>query len=111
MSEFEAYRQKANRTRKPPHSGSSLPCTLNASLGLAGEVGETVDIIKKAYFHGKVLDRNKLCDELGDVLFYLDWLAGLHGLTLQEVADRNIEKLAARYPDGFVNGGGNREEK
>lgn len=102
---FDEYRKAANRTRKP---SESFPNTINAALGLAGEVGEAVELVKKAYFHGKELNREKLRDELGDVLFYLDWLASLQGLTLQDVADANIAKLRARYPDGYVDGGGNR---
>ncbi len=105
MNAFDKYRKLADRTR---NAVSDLPLTLNAGLGLVGESGEVAELLKKTYFHGKDLDREKLKLELGDVLFYLDWLARLHGMTLGEVADANIEKLAARYPSGFVTGGGNR---
>lgn len=107
LREFERYREQANRTRRESDA-LGIGSTVNAALGLAGETGEVVEIIKKAYYHGVGLDREKLKSELGDVLFYLDWLASLEGFTLQEVADANITKLKARYPDGFVGGGGNR---
>jgi NTP pyrophosphatase (non-canonical NTP hydrolase) len=105
MNAFDRYRKLADRTRR---AVSTLPLTLNAGLGLVGEAGEVTELLKKTYFHGQDLDREKLKSELGDVLFYLDWLARLHGMTLGEVADANISKLTARYPRGFVDGGGKR---
>lgn len=79
--------------------------TLSA-LGLAGETGEYVDIIKKHLFHGKPLDRDHALAELGDVLWYLMYAADTLGSSLEEVATINDAKLAARYPTGFVKGGG-----
>lgn len=105
MNEFENYRMKANRTRV---AGEIRSVTMNVAMGLAGETGEVIDVLKKILFHGKPLDRTELMSEIGDVLFYLDWLASLHGMTLQEVADANIIKLLKRYPDGFKHGGGHR---
>lgn len=70
-------------------------------LGLAGEAGETVDLLKKVLYHGKSLDREKLKLELGDVLFYLADIAEKYGIPLSEVAEGNVEKIDARYPTGF----------
>jgi NTP pyrophosphatase (non-canonical NTP hydrolase) len=81
---------------------------LNAALGLAGEVGETCELVKKARFHGKRLDTDALLAELGDVLYYVAVLAYECGHTLDGVAAHNVAKLRARYPDGFVPGGGKR---
>ena len=74
---------------------------LGATLGLAGECGEVVDIIKKVQFHGHDLDINKLKLELGDVFYYLYSLCHLHNLTVEEVLDANVKKLEKRYPNGF----------
>jgi NTP pyrophosphatase (non-canonical NTP hydrolase) len=71
------------------------------SMGLAGEAGEVVDLLKKVHGHGKHLDKDALKKELGDVLWYAANLASLHGLALSEVAQTNVEKLRARYPNGF----------
>jgi NTP pyrophosphatase (non-canonical NTP hydrolase) len=71
------------------------------SLGLAGEAGEFADMMKKHVGHGHPLNRDKAKKELGDVLWYLATLADGLGLRLSDVADSNIEKLRARYPDGF----------
>lgn len=70
-------------------------------LGLTGEAGEVVDLLKKGFGHGHGVDREKLKKELGDVLWYLANLADAFGLTLSEVALVNVLKLRARYPTGF----------
>jgi NTP pyrophosphatase (non-canonical NTP hydrolase) len=72
-----------------------------AALGLAGESGEVVDLIKKHVHHGKPLDRSRLVAELGDVLWYLAYLASIEGIDLAEVATANSRKSRARFPDGF----------
>lgn len=75
---------------------------VNATLGLTGEAGEVAEHVKKAIFHGRGIDRDHMRDELGDVLFYLAWLADVVDLSLDDVMNRNVEKLRERYPDGFV---------
>lgn len=82
---------------------------LNATLGIVGEAGEFADLIKKHVFHGVTADRDKVLKELGDILYYVTVAAYEHGFNLNFVARTNNEKLAARYPQGFVKGGGIRE--
>lgn len=72
----------------------------NGILGIAGEGGECADIWKKYLHQGHPLDREKLIKEAGDVLWYVAELAAGLGVTLEEIATRNIEKLRSRYPDG-----------
>lgn len=74
---------------------------MNMAFGLAGEIGEVVDVLKKHLFQGHELDAGKLVDELGDVLWYVSGMAGIVGFGLDLVAQRNVDKLKARYPDGF----------
>jgi NTP pyrophosphatase (non-canonical NTP hydrolase) len=71
------------------------------ALGLAGEAGEVCDLLKKHWGHKHPLDREKLCKELGDVLWYVAAIAVQHGISLRDVAHANVEKLSARYPKGF----------
>lgn len=71
------------------------------TMGLAGEVGEFAEIIKKHFFHGKELNRIKALIELGDILWYLNFAAHLLGSSLEEVAKMNNVKLRHRYPNGF----------
>lgn len=74
---------------------------LNYGLGIAGESGEVADHIKKAFFHRHSIDTAEIKKELGDVLWYVSQLARLVGLSLEEVAQLNVEKLRKRYPEGF----------
>ena len=74
---------------------------INSVMGLCGESGEVIDIVKKHVSHGHELNREKLIDELGDVAWYLAECSYAVGVSLEEVLLRNIEKLKKRYPDGF----------
>lgn len=101
---FDDYEELASRTMsKELTTRDALSMT---GLGLAGEAGEAVELIKKHNFHGKELDLEKLKAELGDVLWYVANMSRAAGITLQSVAEGNIAKLQARYPDGFKRGGG-----
>jgi len=71
------------------------------SMGLAGESGEVVDLLKKHVYHQHQLDIKKLKKELGDVLWYVAGLATVYGIPLSAIAEINIDKLKERYPDGF----------
>lgn len=70
------------------------------SMGLAGETGEVIDLLKKHVWHDHPLDRDKLLRELGDVLWYLQLIADSTGFSMEDVRDANIAKLKARYPTG-----------
>lgn len=74
---------------------------LNGLMGLSGEAGEALDLMKKHIFQGHELDRAHLEKELGDVAWYLALSADAMGLTLDDIFQQNIDKLRARYPDGF----------
>ena len=74
---------------------------LHAAVGLAGEAGEVLDLFKKSVFTGKVLDRDDLVKELGDVEFYLQALRTVSGISRDEVLDANVVKLNNRHPEGF----------
>ena len=74
---------------------------LNGVMGLNGEAGECIDIVKKHLFQGHELDTDKLLDELSDVLWYAAILAEGIGTTLDDVMQHNVDKLMRRYPEGF----------
>lgn len=71
----------------------------HAFIGLTTEVGELQDLLKKKAMYGKDFDRNKLVDELGDVLWYLGVACNVLGVSLEEVMEKNYKKLATRYGD------------
>ena len=73
----------------------------NSVMGLCGESGEAIDLVKKHLFHGHELDRDALIKELGDVAWYLAEAAEALEIPLEEIFERNIEKLKKRYPKGF----------
>lgn len=74
---------------------------MNASLGLSGEVGEFNDMLKKWIFHEKDLDVEHLKKELGDVMWYVAMMCQSFGWNLDEILQMNVDKLKARYPEGF----------
>ena len=74
---------------------------LNSALGLCGESGEVADLVKKHRFQGHDLDFEHIAKELGDVAWYLAVGAYAIGLDLESIFRMNIEKLKARYPNGF----------
>lgn len=74
---------------------------INGVMGLCGESGECIDIVKKRLFQGHELDTGKLLDELSDVCWYLAITASGLGVDLEDVMRHNVEKLKKRYPDGF----------
>jgi len=92
------YQKAADRT-----SGDLGPWdkVRNGCYGLNGEAGECIDILKKVEFQGHPFDRTRMVDELGDVLWYVAHTATGLGMTLEAVAQYNIDKLKVRYPDGF----------
>ena len=73
----------------------------NSVMGLCGESGEAIDLVKKHLFHGHELDRDSLIKELGDIAWYLAEAAEALEIPLEEIFKRNIEKLRKRYPEGF----------
>lgn len=74
---------------------------INAALGLSGEAGEVVDIIKKHITYNKPLDLVALKSELGDVLWYVSLMLTSIDSSFEEVMQMNIDKLKTRYPGGF----------
>lgn len=74
---------------------------INGVMGLCGESGEAIDIVKKWLAQGHELDRDQLAKELGDICWYLAETATALGYDLEDIMAANIEKLRERYPDGF----------
>lgn len=74
---------------------------INSVMGLCGESGEAIDIVKKWFAHGHELNREALIKELGDIAWYLAEAATALDISLDEILQINIDKLKKRYPDGF----------
>jgi len=93
------YQQLAMRTLNPSLDKKDI--LINGVMGLCGESGEAIDIVKKHLSQGHELDRTALIKELGDIAWYLAETAYALNVTLEEVLEGNIEKLRKRYPQGF----------
>ncbi len=74
---------------------------INSVMGLCGESGEAIDIVKKWLAQGHELDRERLAGELGDIAWYLAEAAFALDIPLEDILRANIEKLRKRYPEGF----------
>ena len=74
---------------------------INGVMGLCGESGEAIDLVKKWLAQGHELDKEKLAKELGDIAWYLAETAYALDIPLEDILRGNIEKLAKRYPEGF----------
>lgn len=74
---------------------------INGVMGLCGEAGEAIDIVKKWLAQGHALDKEKLAEELGDIAWYLAETAYALDIPLEKILQGNIDKLKKRYPNGF----------
>ena len=93
------YQKKAMTTLNPALSKQDV--LLNGVMGLCGEAGECIDLVKKHLHQGHPLDSEKLAKELGDVAWYLAETAWALDIDLESILRGNLEKLKKRYPQGF----------
>ena len=76
---------------------------LHAVLGIAGESGELVDLVKKSVVYHQPLKTVELKEELGDLLHYIAMLMSVNNWSFEEVMEGNSVKLNKRYPNGYSN--------
>ena len=93
------YQSLAMRTLNPSLDRKDV--LINGVMGLCGEAGEAIDIVKKHLAQGHELNRDELIKELGDIAWYLAETAYALDVSLEDVLQENINKLQARYPNGF----------
>lgn len=94
-SEYAAFvQQMSNPELTPPELKK------NFTMGLSGEAGEVTELIKKFFYHNKLYHLNDMTEELGGTLFYLVGLCNLHGITLEDVMEFNMNQLKERHPNG-----------
>ncbi|MFA6553014.1 MAG: nucleoside triphosphate pyrophosphohydrolase family protein [Patescibacteria group bacterium] len=105
--DLNIYQAKARQTALYPNKDSNY---IYPTLGLAGEAGELANKVKKiSRDHADVLDESQkrdIAEELGDVLWYVSNLASELTMSLDEVAQRNLDKLASRKERGTLHGSG-----
>jgi NTP pyrophosphatase (non-canonical NTP hydrolase) len=95
--------QRANVSirKDESHTEEMSFCLLHMVLGMVTESGEIADLLKKHMVYARPLDKTKLKDELGDLLFYLCGALIDLGSSLDEIIAMNMAKLKARYPNGY----------
>ena len=93
------YQALAMTTLNPELSKKDV--LINGVMGLCGESGEAIDIVKKHLHQGHELDKEKLAKELGDIAWYLAETAWALDIPLEEILQGNIDKLKKRFPEGF----------
>ena len=93
------YQTLAMKTLNPALDKKDV--LINGVMGLCGESGEAIDIVKKWLAQGHELDREKLAKELGDIAWYLAETAYALDVPLERILQGNLDKLAKRYPEGF----------
>ena len=93
------YQKLALTTLNPALSKKDV--LINSVMGLCGESGEAIDIVKKWLAQGHALDKEKLAKELGDIAWYLAETATALDMDLDDIFQANIDKLKKRYPEGF----------
>ena len=93
------YQTNAARTMNPRLTDNER--LLDAAAGTAEEAGEVLAHVRKHLYQDRPLDKEQLAEELGDVLWCVAATATASGLSLEDLAARNTQKLAARWPDGM----------
>ncbi len=94
------YQRLAMTTLNPELDKNDV--LINGVMGLCGESGEAIDIVKKWLAQGHELDKEHIIKELGDIAWYLAETAYALDTDLESVMQMNIDKLKKRYPDGFA---------
>jgi NTP pyrophosphatase (non-canonical NTP hydrolase) len=101
------YQRAALRTARSKDAPDEF---MHLVLGLVGEAGEIAEKVKKLVRDQGSdlarLDRDAMAAELGDVLWYTAVLADFLGLSLDDVARRNVDKLADRQRRAVLGGSG-----
>ena len=93
------YQEKAMRTLNPKLTKEEI--LVNAGMGLCGEAGEVIDLLKKHYYQDHPLSYEQIAYELGDIAWYLAEAAYAIGYKLEDILEMNIDKLNQRFPNGF----------
>ena len=96
------YQKAAMATLNPALDKKDV--LINSVMGLCGESGEAIDIVKKWLMQGHELDKEHLVRELGDVAWYLAEAATALDIPLEAVFQGNLDKLRQRFPNGFDTG-------
>ncbi len=107
---FDEYQKKALVTDSSAGRDLLDPDFIAVVLGLSGESGEIAEKFKKLYWHKKGAwddeDKKSIAKELGDLLWYITSISTHVGISLEKIAEQNIEKLKSRTERNVLLGNG-----
>ncbi|MFC2143404.1 nucleoside triphosphate pyrophosphohydrolase family protein [Candidatus Aenigmatarchaeota archaeon] len=98
----DEYIEKVKRTESLIFKSEGKERLLHAGIGIATEAGEMLDALKKSLFYNQQLDKINIEEELGDLMWYIALACDSLNVSLENIMERNIEKLKARYPEKFT---------
>lgn len=105
--DFNYYQKRSRKTAQYPAIGNKI---IYPTLGLLGESGEVAEKIKKLFRdkRGKLTKEYKMeiIKELGDILWYLSQMTSELGMSLNDVAKNNLEKIESRKDRNLISGDG-----
>jgi NTP pyrophosphatase (non-canonical NTP hydrolase) len=101
---YKDYQNESKRTcpKLSDNLRKGLADELHMVIGISTEAGELLDAYKKHFAYGKELDKVNVGEEIADILWYISNLCRLLNIDLEEMLQRNIDKLKARYPEKFT---------
>lgn len=100
---YKNYQEESKRTcpKLSDNLREGLSDELHMVMGISTEAGELLDAYKKHFAYGKELDVVNVGEEIADIMWYVSNLCRIKGINLEEMLQRNIDKLKARYPNKF----------
>ncbi len=101
--DYKDYQSQSERTcpKLKDNLREGLSDELHMVIGISTEAGELLDAYKKHFAYGKDLDVVNVGEEIADIMWYISNLCRIKGIDLEEMMQRNIDKLKARYPEKF----------
>jgi NTP pyrophosphatase (non-canonical NTP hydrolase) len=96
--QLDEYKALALRTAKQMDGRDNI---IHAALGLSSEAGEITTTVKKMFAYNQAIDYDNIVEELGDILWFCALMSHSLHVSLDYVAEQNIEKLRKRYPEKF----------
>jgi len=101
---YEKYKNESKRTCPDLNDElrKGLANELHMVIGISTEASELLDAYKKHFAYGKELDKTNVGEEIADIMWYVSNLCRMLDIDLEEMLQRNIDKLKARFPENFT---------
>lgn len=101
MPSYDEEALKFLNPKRQKRLGNQVIDANHATLGISAELGELSEVVKKSFVNGFNLPKEEVVKEVGDIIWYCALLLRSVGSTTQEAMEVNLQKLRARYGEGF----------